>query len=348
MNKSQKRWLILSISISLAVILVVLFITFDPKSTISALQKANPWIIVLAFAMHVVSLLFWALRIKLMCRSLGYKIGFGHTFRLVCSNMFIASVTPSQVGGEPVRVYEIHKAGVPTGDATAVVIMERVFDGVVLVICTIISVVLLGLVFTSIQLPQGWIYTAYAAAVLFTILLGLFFVISRKPALGQKLCRKVTGFFIRKWDSAKTEAFQKKLETGVDSFYTTLGHFTGKSKSGMAYGLFFSTLYWINEFIITYVVILGLGVPFSLESFFLSFIFQILITVILMIPLTPGGAGVAEVSLAGFYAFIVPSAVLGIFVIIWRLIMYYFNLAVGFIASLLILRREAKGEPNGT
>ncbi|HJJ47577.1 MAG TPA: flippase-like domain-containing protein [Methanocorpusculum sp.] len=348
MNKAQKRWLILSISISLAVILVVLFITFDPESTFEALQKANPWIIVLAFAMHVVSLLFWALRIKLMCRSLGYKIGFGHTFRLVCSNMFIASVTPSQVGGEPVRVYEIHKAGVPAGDATAVVIMERVFDGIVLVFCTIISVILLALVFTSIQLPQGWIYTAYAAAVLFAVLLGLFFIISKKPELGKKLCKKVTGFFIRKWDFEKNGAFQAKLEGGVENFYTTLGHFTGKSRSGMAYGMFFSTLYWINEFIITYVVILGLGVPFSLEAFFLSFIFQILITVILMIPLTPGGAGIAEVSLAGFYAFIVPSSVLGIFVVIWRLIMYYFNLAVGFIASLLILHREAKGEPNGT
>ena len=342
MNRKQKQWLFLSIGISLGVILIVLFLTFDPKSTIDALRKANPWVIVLAFALHAVSLIFWTLRIKLMCRSLGYKVGFGHTFRLVCSNMFIAAVTPSQVGGEPVRVYEIHKAGVPTGDATAVVIMERVFDGVVLVICTIISVILLGVVFTSIELPQGWIYTAYAAAVIFAALLGLFFFISRKPMLGRKLASKVTGFFIKKWDNERTELFQTKLGESVDSFYTTLGHFTGKSKSGMAYGMFFSTLYWINEFVITYVVILGLGVPFSLEGFFLSFIFQILITVILMIPITPGGAGVAEVSLAGFYSFIVPGPVLGIFVVIWRLIMYYFNLTVGFIASMLILRREAK------
>jgi len=348
MNKAQKRWLFLSIGISLAVILVVLFITFDPVATLEAMQKANPWIIALAFAMHVVSLIFWALRIKLMCRSLGYKIGFGHTFRLVCSNMFIASVTPSQVGGEPVRVYEIHKANVPTGEATAVVIMERVFDGVVLVICTIISVFLLGFVFTSIKLPQGWVYTAYAAAVVFVLLLTFFFVLSRKPDLGKKLVKKITGFFTRKWDREKTAGLEKKVDAGVENFYETLNHFTGKSKSGLAYGMLFSTLYWINEFIITYVVILGLGVEFSLEAFFLSFIFQILITVILMIPLTPGGAGVAEVSLAGFYAFIVPAPVLGIFVVIWRLIMYYFNLAVGFIASMMILRRETKGEKHGT
>jgi len=62
----------------------------------------------------------------------------------------------------------------------------------------------------------------------------------------------------------------------------------------------------------------------------------------LMIPLTPGGAGVAEVSIAGFYALIIPTSLLGVFVLLWRLIMYYFNLIVGFIASMLIVRREAK------
>ena len=69
---------------------------------------------------------------------------------------------------------------------------------------------------------------------------------------------------------------------------------------------------------------------------------MILITVIMMIPLTPGGVGVAEVSMAGFFALIIPTALLGVFVLLWRLIMYYFNLVIGFVASMIIVRREAK------
>lgn len=113
----------------------------------------------------------------------------------------------------------------------------------------------------------------------------------------------------------------------------------GKSKYGTLTGLFFTALFWVNEFVLVSVLLLALGLE---PYFFLSFLFMILITVILMIPLTPGGAGVAEVSMAGFFSLIVPANLLGVFVLLWRLIIYYFNLASGFVSTLIILRREAK------
>ena len=76
-------------------------------------------------------------------------------------------------------------------------------------------------------------------------------------------------------------------------------------------------------------------------------IMQLLVTVVLMVPLTPGGVGVAEVSLGVFYALIIPAGIVGIFVLIYRFIFYYFNLIVGFIASMLIIRREAKEKVTG-
>ena len=46
------------------------------------------------------------------------------------------------------------------------------------------------------------------------------------------------------------------------------------------------------------------------------------------------------------YALFIPSAILGIFVVIWRLVLYYFNIALGIISSILIVRREATaGKP---
>ena len=84
MDKSQKRWLFISLGISLAVLFVMLILTFD-TSTLEELEECNLWFILLAFVMHIFSLGFWALRIKLMCRSLGYKVPFVHSFNLVCS-----------------------------------------------------------------------------------------------------------------------------------------------------------------------------------------------------------------------------------------------------------------------
>jgi len=341
MNKNQRRWLFLSLGISLAVIFIILVITID-ANTFVALQHCIPAFLILSLGMHVASLIFWALRIKLMCRSLGYKVSLKHCFNLVCSNTFIANITPSQVGGEPVRVYELTKAGVPGGEATAIIIMERVFDGIVLCIGTVICIFLLGWVFTDINLPSGWIITAYIAAGVFTFLILLFFVFAKIPRLGLGLMRKIAKLTTRK----KSEDIQikrtEKFEGYASRFYDTLKHFITSSKPGLLFGLIFTILYWGNEFIIAFFICVGLGVEPTPSLFLLSIVFQLLISVIMMIPLTPGSVGVAEISLGAFYAIIIPASIVGIFVLIYRFIFYYFNLAIGFIASMIIVKREAK------
>jgi len=338
MDKSQKRWLFISLGISFAVLFVMLILTID-TTTLIELEKCNPWIILLAFGMHIFSLGFWALRIKLMCRSLGYKVPFFHSFNLVCSNMFLASVTPSQIGGEPVRVYELTKANVPGGEATAVVIMERVFDAIVLAVGTVIGVFLLGMFFADFNFPEAYMIVAYIGAGVFAGLLILFLIIAKKQTWANKVVNKVLCLLGRKKSPDVIQEYQRKIDMHMEKFYATLRHFTGKSKTGMFYGLVFSALYWINEFVIASVLMVGLGLP---PNYILSFIFMILITVILMIPLTPGGVGISEVSMAGFYALIIPTSLIGVFVLLWRLIMYYFNIVIGFIASMVIVRRESK------
>ncbi len=341
MDKGQKKLLMISLGISLAVLFIVLIVTID-ANTFAALKSCIPAFLILSLAMHIVSLFFWAARIKLMCRSLGYKIGFRHCFNLVCSNMFIAAVTPSQIGGEPIRIYEIHKAGVPTGDATAVVIMERVLDGIILAIGTVICVFALGVFFSGIQLPEICMITAYIAASVFAGLVILFIIVAQNPKWGYALMGKISHFLSRKKSPEAMQEHFKRFEAYVEQFYTTVKHFGGKAKRGLVFGLIFSALYWFNEFVIAYFICLGLGVTPTAELFLLSLIFQLLITVIMMIPLTPGGVGVAELSLGGFYALIIPTSIVGIFVLLYRFIFYYFNLIIGFIASMLIVRREAR------
>ena len=42
------------------------------------------------------------------------------------------------------------------------------------------------------------------------------------------------------------------------------------------------------------------------------------------------------------YALFIPAPVVGIFVVIWRIVLYYFNIALGILSSIIIVRREAK------
>ena len=338
MEKIQKRLLLISLGISVTVLFIFLFFTID-RGTLQALKSANVWLILAALLMHIISIGFWALRIQFMCKSLGYRIPFLHSFNLVCSNQFLASVTPSQVGGEPIRIYELVKARVPVADATAVVIMERVFDAVILLIGAMVSLVLLNVTSFGIDIPDYMMTLSYFSSAVFFAVLVIFIIAAKKPVWGKAVIGKAADFFLRKKDAEKREASRERLLTTVNRFYDSLGYFMGKSRYGSFAGLFFTALFWVNEFVLVSVLLMALG----LEPFFaLSFLFMILITVILMVPLTPGGAGVAEVSMAGFFALIVPANLLGVFVLLWRLIIYYFNLASGFISTLIILRREAK------
>lgn len=341
MNKNQKKLLFISLAISLVATFVVLIWSFN-EDTITALQQCHPAFLVLALALHVVSLGFWSARVKLMCRSLGHRVRFSHCFNLVCSNMFIAAVTPSSIGGEPVRVYEITKAGVPGGEATAVVTMERVLDGIILAVGTVVCMFLLGTLFSNVQMPDGAMVAAYLAAALLAGLVILFFLFAKHPPWGKALMRKIAHLITRKKPEEKQAAMTEKLEGYADKFYSTLTFMANRGKSGIAWGMLFSLLYWVNEFAIAFFVLWGLGMEPTAELFLLSIIMQLLVTVVLMVPLTPGGVGVAEVSLGVFYALIIPAGIVGIFVLIYRFIFYYFNLIVGFLASMLIVRREAK------
>src|SRR5512136_497613 len=142
MDSTQRKWLFISIGFSLLVLIAILFFTIN-ENTLTYLVKINPWFLLLAFMTHIFTMCCWAWRVQKMAGSLGYRIGFFYSLNLVFANLLAAAVTPAQAGGEPVRIHELYKADVPLGDATAIVIMERVLDGVVLAALAAFSMIVL-------------------------------------------------------------------------------------------------------------------------------------------------------------------------------------------------------------
>ena len=143
MDKSQVKWLYISIGFSLLVLVIILFLTIN-ENTIQILREINPVFLLLAFLAHILTMCFWAWRIQKMSGSLGYRIGFFYSLNLVFANLLMAAITPSQAGGEPVRIHELYRANVPLGDATAIVIMERVLDGIVLALLAAFAMIVLA------------------------------------------------------------------------------------------------------------------------------------------------------------------------------------------------------------
>lgn len=68
-----------------------------------------------------------------------------------------------------------------------------------------------------------------------------------------------------------------------------------------------------------------------------AFAVQVFLTFIMLMPVTPGASGIAELGGAALFGIFVPFSILGIVVIIWRAIIYYLNLIIGGLASMKVI-----------
>jgi uncharacterized protein (TIRG00374 family) len=334
MERAQKRWIWISIAFSVAVILVVIVTTFD-ESTIEHILTLNLFFLAGAFGLRVASLLFWSERIRTMSKSLGYQVKFSHAFNLVLANLLAGAITPGQAGGEPVRIHELYRADVKVGDATAVVIMERVLDGIVLTVMGVLAMLLLGRIWQGLSV-EVVIIVVIAWAFMISVIAGLFISARNPQWIKVRLIRLLAWLSLR-FPGGKFKKMADQADCEMDNFFSSMNHFTGKARKGLFYGTIFTVLFWTSEFLVASLLLMSLGQqPFVAESF----LFQLVIAIIMMVPLTPGSSGIAEISASSLYILIIPASILGIFILLWRLLLYYFNIAVGLIASVYIFKRE--------
>lgn len=336
MDKSQARWIWISVAFSTVVLLIVLATTFD-TNTLLTILKLNLWFLLLATLLRIASLLFWALRIRTMAGSLGYKVKFSHCFNLVVANLLAGAITPGQAGGEPVRIHELYRADVKIGDATAVVLMERVLDGVVLVIMGVIAMVLLEQIWRGLNIAL--IIGMFLGLVVMIGLIILLFYSARRPDRAKLFLARIISWAGTRWKGKTMQKVTRYADAETDNFFVSLHRFTTSGRKGLIYGTVFTTLFWASEFFVASLLLLSLGQPAFVAE---SYLFQLIIAIVMMVPLTPGSSGIAELSATSLYALIVPASVLGLFVLLWRVLLFYFNIIVGLVASLNIFRRELR------
>ncbi|HPY60503.1 MAG TPA: flippase-like domain-containing protein [Methanospirillum sp.] len=334
MDKKQKKWFYLSLAFSMAILVFILASTFN-EDTLQYLTHINILFLLIAIGLRFVSFSLWAARIKVMSASLGYQVKYSHCFNMVVANLLVGAITPGQAGGEPVRIHELYKADMPIGDATAVVIMERVLDAVILVGLTIFSLLVMGKVIWN--LGEGIVFVIFLSLALLILFVAILIFAAKKPVSAKDKIMRLLYWIEAKMKKPGIRYIITSTDVEFDNFCSGITAFTGHGKKGIIQGSVFSILFWFSEFIVASVILMGLGLPPSISESMLS---QIIIALVSMIPLTPGASGIAELSATPLYALFVPTAVLGVFIILWRLIMFYLNIVFGVIATVLIFKRE--------
>ncbi len=338
MEKSQVKWLYISIGFSLLVLVIILFLTIN-ENTIKYIREINPLFLLLAFLTHILTMCFWAWRVQKMTGSLGYRIGFFYCLNLVFANLLAAAITPAQAGGEPVRVHELYRANVPIGDATAVVIMERALDGIALAALAAFAMIVLSDQWKSLgAISEVMVYITW---IFVSGSLFLFYLAIRRPDVVKKVVHRISRFFTRTWETTRVEKLVARADKEIDNFNEAVIKFVKSAKGGILWGMLFTLLYWLSEILTASLILVGLGQsPLFLESF----VIQLILAILMMLPLTPGSSGIAEAGAYSMYSMFIPASIVGIFVVIWRVVLYYFNIALGILSSIIIVRREAQSK----
>jgi hypothetical protein len=327
MNQSwNTKMLIISVVISLVVIGIIISGTLT-KETFMYLFTLDPWLFLAAIALHLVYWFAWGGRIKILSKSMGYRIGYFQSLNIVMVNVLAASVTPSNAGGEPVRIKMLNDLGVRGGDATAIVISERVADAIFLLVLSPILLIFFGL---SISGLIGYlIISAVTLIGLSIIIIGL---IVWKHKNFEKLIDKFD-FIIKLFIRNREKRFKliEKLKTEFRYFQNGIKIMILKRKLNFILVLILTSMIWISDFVIFSVVLLSMHQP---PLWIYSIFAQIIIVLVSTIPISPGGSGLVEFIAALLYGPFIRKDVIGIVILVWRFIVFYMNIIVGLFFTL--------------
>jgi len=326
-----KKLFIISLIISIIVLVLVTVFTIGPD-TLPILERMEPVYLLAAVALHIVSYIIWGLRMKVMTEALGYRIGIKDATEIVITNLFAASVTPSMAGGEPVRIHMLNRnANVRVGDASAVVIGERVLDALLLLIATPFALWVLSGSLISWEMDLAIIVAElFVLLMVFAAIGGLL-----SPTFIDWLSSLITRGLHRVGRFDRTEHLIEFIDKELLNFHNSLWALMRTGKQGLFFGCICTMIYWIVEFMVLPLILLGLNQP---PSIMVAMAVQVFLTFIMVVPVTPGASGIAELGGAALFGILVPVSILGVVVAAWRLITYYLNLVIGGVVSVKILK----------
>jgi uncharacterized protein (TIRG00374 family) len=323
---------IISMILSITIIIIILYFTIKPEDLVKLAKiQIRFEFFIIAFFLNFLSWCIWGLRLKILSNAADktVKISWWKSTKIVMANLFLAGITPSMAGGEPVRIYLLKKEGMSTGCATAGVLGERLVDAIFLLICVPFALFILR--DNLVEISGGIVgFGITIGVIVFLIVIFLFFYSITKPD-------KIKGFLI--WLNKKLSRFSKKKEKQskivtrinmeVNNFHNSMMVFL-KERRVVFFTTGIITLFmWLSAWFIPSMILLGLGLnPYFIEAIAA----QVFLIIIIMMPTTPGAAGVTEGGAGGLYYLIIGASnlyLLGVFILIFRIITYFMNLVVG-------------------
>ncbi|MBA7561572.1 flippase-like domain-containing protein [Candidatus Atribacteria bacterium 1244-E10-H5-B2] len=339
-KKRFLKGLIISIIIGIVTTIIIIFITTNQNTWIS-LSYINKKYLFLAFVLMVFAAVIDALRIKMTVEAVNENITFIEALKVYYISNFAGGITPFFSGTLPTQIYLFNKDiknKMTLGKATMVATLMPLIKTLVFTIFTPVIFFVFKRTITNYTILSTILINGAILISLFFLF--LFFLAIKYPEKMIKIILKIQHFpYILKF--SKKDAILRlfnKIILEIKEYHKSF-YLLKENWIKLLLSTFYTIIFWSTFFLVAPMLLWGFNLNFN---FSLVLVMQVIFYFILPFMPTPGGSGTAEAGFASLFSFFVPLHFLGLFVGIWRFIVFYFNLCIGAIVLLVEIKRLKK------
>ncbi len=277
--------------------------------------------LLLAMLLTLVPLLGHTVRTIMWTRFLGYRIGLVKLFKIVLANELAASITPTAIGGGPLKIAMLVQTGVRTGAAACVATLPTLEDLLFFIVAVPIAMTIssswhhpvFNLIAEGIDLH--WVLACLIGGVI--------------GGAGLALLYRKSGFKIRRW-----ERLQEQLKAIGTDFLRVCRTIGGTGKSRLLLSVIIAGIQWTCRNAVAAMLVASLGVEVEFVSFLLL---QWLIFILTLFIPTPGATGGSEALFYLIFKPLIPNEILAITVGGWRFLTFYWVMIIYAILLYILL-----------
>ncbi|MEJ8755575.1 lysylphosphatidylglycerol synthase transmembrane domain-containing protein [Pontibacter sp. H259] len=317
------RKIILPVLLGLSVVGYMLYRNYKPEQ-LETLVQASPLWLGVTFLVLFIRDFGYIYRIRYITeRALTWK----QSFNVIMLWEFASCALPSVVGGSTVAAFILYKENIPLGKSIAQVMVTALLDNLYFVLA--VPLVLLFAYDTAMPelgalspaIRSSLEFAFLVSYILVTLYAGLMsYALFINPKAVKNLLIKISMIsFMKKWRS--------NLFNHANELLIASQHMRDKDFSYWAKASISTAFVWTARYAIIGCMIAAFT-QLSLDDHLLVFSRNLIYKVVLMMSVTPGAAGLAEISFPAFFGMFL-GGFTTVIVLLYRLLTYYLYLIIG-------------------
>jgi glycosyltransferase 2 family protein len=315
--------------------LAAIFVMADgAEETLTILAQLDWRYVALFLAMTVAGYFLGGARTWFIATpALQKQVSYWGCFKAELGNRFIGQVTPMQSGAGPAQLYLLHRAGLQLGEAMAVSLIN--FSCSMLVIFIFAGAIALSGVGVVTDGVLGYLlqFSFLCLAGICAIVL----FITLRPGMVSTLSTGIRRIieWVRPGSGAFWDALLVRLRRHLRQLWEHVTHFWKRRPWYVVGGVVATILVYGNKFALAYFIVRSLGVAVEFWDVISA---MVILQAILYFSPSPGASGIAEIAAGSLMSYVLPTAHLLAFTIMWRFCNSYLGILVGG----AVLNREIK------